>query len=203
MQENKASLTSGLAIASIITSLLFFIPLFGLIGLILGVAALIKISKSRGKLSGQGLAIAAIIIGAIRFFLLILITAAILLSLPAMKEAFNRGRYEALSLQAKVNLKNICELENKYKEEHGRYINCPKNPLNIPYSTGSDWQKDMPGWQDIGFVPPVNVYFQYEVIEAGKNSFTAIAVGDLDGDKIYSKYSITQEGNIAIENEHE
>lgn len=53
---------STLAIAAFVFSLLFFIPLFSIIGLICGIAALRQISKNKG-LSGKGLAIAAIIIG--------------------------------------------------------------------------------------------------------------------------------------------
>jgi len=53
MQENKAPVTCGLAISSIIVSLLFLF-LFGLAGLILGVMAMIKISNSNGSLVARG-----------------------------------------------------------------------------------------------------------------------------------------------------
>ncbi len=203
MRENKTPVTCGLAIASIVVSLLFFIPLLGIAGLVMGIMALIKISKSNGKLIGQGLAIAGIIIGAIRAFLLILVVIAILISLPEMKEAFNRGRHEAMSSEARGNLQSICNLEEAYKNQHGTYINCPQNPSQISSNGSGRWQMSMAGWKDINFNPAGNMYYQYEVINATKNSFTAIAVGDLDQDKIYSKYTITQEGNISVENEYE
>lgn len=203
MRENKGPVTCGLAIASIIVSLLFFIPFLGIAGLVMGIMALIKISNSNGKLTGQGLAVAGIIIGAIRAFLFILAIIAILISLPEMKEAFNRGRCEAISSQARGNLQNICNSQEAYKNQHGTYINCPKNPSQISTDAGSQWQMNMAGWKDINFTPVGNMYYQYEVINATKNSFTAIAVGDLDHDKVYSKYTITQEGNITVENEYE
>lgn len=203
MQENKAPITSGLAISSIILSLLFFIPFLGLAALVLGIVAMIKISNSNGKLTGQGLAIAGIIIGAIRFFLLVLVVIAVLVSLPEMKAAFNKGRYEAISAKARVNLLNIYNLEETYKKNNGTYINCPKNPPQLATAGNNQWQMDMVGWKDIDFNPVGDIYYQYEVINATKNSFTAIAIGDLDQDKIYSKFTINQEGSVSVENEYE
>jgi hypothetical protein len=55
--------TSGLAIAALILSVLFFIPLCAPIGVILGIVALVKLNKTKEK--GKGLAIAAIIIGSL------------------------------------------------------------------------------------------------------------------------------------------
>ncbi len=61
--------TSRLAIIALVFSTLFFIPLFSLVGIILGIIALTKIKKNP-SLGGQGLAIAAIVLGA--FFSLFL-----------------------------------------------------------------------------------------------------------------------------------
>ena len=203
MQSNKAPVICGLAIISIICSLLFFIPLLGLIALVLGIMAMSKISHSNGKLTGQGLAMAGIIIGAICTFLQMLIVIAVLVSFPEMKAAFNKGRYKAISAKAKVNLENIYNLEEDYKSDKGIYINCLKNPPQMLTPAGNQWQMNMEGWKDINFNPVGDIYYQYEVINATKNSFTAIAVGDLDQDEIYSKFTITQDGTIMIENEYE
>jgi len=59
---------SVMAIVAFLFSLVFFLPIFPIIGFILGVAALTRISKNK-NLNGKGMAIAAIIIGA--FFSLI------------------------------------------------------------------------------------------------------------------------------------
>lgn len=59
---------SALAIAGFVLSLLFFIPGAGLLGLIFGISSLVAISraqKSKEKLAGKGLAISAIVIGAL------------------------------------------------------------------------------------------------------------------------------------------
>ncbi|MFG0251637.1 MAG: DUF4190 domain-containing protein [Phycisphaerales bacterium JB038] len=58
--------TSGLAIASLICSLLLCLPFLGpVLGLGLGITALARISASGGRLGGRGLALAGVVIGAI------------------------------------------------------------------------------------------------------------------------------------------
>ena len=61
LKENSDAYS--LAIAGLVMSLLFFIPFLSLIGLILGIAALFKMSKNKEK-KGKGLAISAIVVGA-------------------------------------------------------------------------------------------------------------------------------------------
>jgi len=64
MQQNAqpVSRTSGLAIASLILAavgpFLFLIP--SLVGLVLGIVALVRIRRSEGQLTGGGLAIAGV-----------------------------------------------------------------------------------------------------------------------------------------------
>jgi hypothetical protein len=203
MQEERQRVVCGLAIAGIITALLFFIPLLGVVGLILGISALRRISRSDGALSGRGLAIAAVIIGSIRTGLLILTVILIGFKYTELKEAYNQGRYEAISLGAQSNLKTIHIREEVYKANEGTYVNCPKNPAQVPAGKKETWQSDLPGWSDIDFSPYDQVYFQYEVTNATEDNFTATATGDLDGDGIYSKYTISKEGEIRAENEYE
>ncbi|MGE3106727.1 MAG: DUF4190 domain-containing protein [Phycisphaerales bacterium] len=57
--------TSVMAIVALVLSLLVCVPGLGVIGLILGVIALLMISGSRGLKKGKGIAIAAIIFGLI------------------------------------------------------------------------------------------------------------------------------------------
>ena len=68
MVEKEAN--SGLAIASLICSLLFFIPIAPVIAVVLGIIALAQINKDP-KLGGKAMAIAGIIIGG--FLTLVLI----------------------------------------------------------------------------------------------------------------------------------
>ncbi len=71
---------SGFAIASLVTSFVFF-PL----AIVFGHIALVEIKKSNGKLQGEGLAIAGLILGYLWIFIVILI----LLAGFAVNEAFN------------------------------------------------------------------------------------------------------------------
>ncbi len=54
---------SRLAIASLILGILFFVPFAFLLAIIFGFVAMIKISKSKGALKGEGLAIAGLVLG--------------------------------------------------------------------------------------------------------------------------------------------
>jgi len=71
--------TSGLAIASLVLGILglFTAGLTGLIGVVLGIIALVQIGDQRGRLGGQGLAIAGVVTSGC-MILLIPIMAAVL-----------------------------------------------------------------------------------------------------------------------------
>jgi hypothetical protein len=78
--------TSSLAVTSLVLGVLGLLTcgLTSLVGLVLGIVALVRINKSQGQLRGQGLAIAGTIVSAV-FLLLIPISAAMLL--PALSKA--------------------------------------------------------------------------------------------------------------------
>jgi prepilin-type processing-associated H-X9-DG protein len=80
--------TSGLAITSLVLAILgpFACGISSLIGLILGIVALVKIKNSQGALGGRGLALAGIIVSAI--FLLL----APALLLPALAKAKQKAQ---------------------------------------------------------------------------------------------------------------
>ena len=62
--------TSGLAIASLVCSVIPFALLTQLAGLTLGIVALVKIKKSDGRLEGKGFAIAGVIISSVILLLI-------------------------------------------------------------------------------------------------------------------------------------
>ena len=93
--------TSVFAIVSLVLSLLIFIPLTGLVGLILGIIALVKIAKNKEELTGKGLAIAGTIIGGIRAILLPFFIIAIFSTMPIIYQARNA----ALETQETSNLR--------------------------------------------------------------------------------------------------
>src|SRR5687768_1693436 len=93
--------TSGLAIAALVLSILFCVPLAPLAGIILGIVALSKIDRSNGALTGKGLAIGAIIAGVFTIVMNVGVLAAI--AIPN----FIRYQLRAKQSEAKVTLHAI------------------------------------------------------------------------------------------------
>jgi len=82
--------TSRMAVASLVLGILGFCGITAIIGVILGIAAQVKISKSGGRLKGSGLAIAGIVVSGIMLIMSLPIMAALLL--PALAKAKNRAQ---------------------------------------------------------------------------------------------------------------
>lgn len=106
-----------LATVSLVFGILSFImiPFCGLVSLITGIIALVKINSSKGVLQGRGKAIAGLILGVwsiVRLSVLAIILAAILL--PALTVAKSRAR-EVFCMN---NLKKIATNAFQFAEEH-------------------------------------------------------------------------------------
>jgi prepilin-type processing-associated H-X9-DG protein len=80
--------TSGLAVTSLVLGVLgvFTCGLTALFGLILGIIAMVKVKNSGGKLSGNGLALAGVIVSAVFLFLIPIFAAMLLPALAAAKQ---------------------------------------------------------------------------------------------------------------------
>jgi prepilin-type processing-associated H-X9-DG protein len=94
--------TSGLAITSLVLGCLGLLTcgITSLVGLILGIVAIVRINKSKGQLRGQGLALAGTIVSA-AFLLFVPIYAAMLL--PALA----RAKQKAQSVMCMSNVKQL------------------------------------------------------------------------------------------------
>jgi prepilin-type processing-associated H-X9-DG protein len=107
--------TSGMAIASLILGILGIVScgITSIIGLILGIVAMVRIRKSNGALSGNGLALAGTIVSA--FFLLCILPA---LFLPALAKAKQR----ALTIQCVNNVKQLSLAAQMYANDHQQHF---------------------------------------------------------------------------------
>jgi type IV pilus assembly protein PilA len=106
--------TSGKAIASLLCGLLFFIPFLFIVAIVFGHLALSEIKRSAGRLKGEGLAIAGLVLGygwAI-FIPVILIFAAI--AIPNLL----RARMAANESSAVASVRTINTAEISYSSEH-------------------------------------------------------------------------------------
>lgn len=109
--------TSGLAIWSLVLgflSLACFSILCAIPGVICGHKALSKIKHSGGTLSGQGLAIAGLVMGYIGLLL------AVILIVPDFLKAFGRAHDKAMRIECINNLREIEAAKNEWASEKGK-----------------------------------------------------------------------------------
>lgn len=119
-QEPRApTSTSGLAIMSLVLSLLGYVCLWGaggLVGLVLGIMAQAQISSSDGRLRGRGLATAGIVLGIINI-LLVLSLLPVALLLPAIQKV----RGAASRVHDANNLKQIGIAMHQHASDYNRF----------------------------------------------------------------------------------
>jgi prepilin-type processing-associated H-X9-DG protein len=104
--------TSGMAVASLVLGVLGFCGVTALAGLILGIVAQVKISRSGGRLKGKGLAIAGIVISGIMLFVSLAIMAGLLL--PALAKV----RHRADTYNCSNNAQKVALAVRLYAEEN-------------------------------------------------------------------------------------
>jgi len=87
--------TSGMAVASLVLGIVGFCGITAIIGIILGVAAQVKIRRSGGQLKGSGLAIAGMVVSCVMLLFSIPLLAALLLpALAKVKQSAENGGCE-------------------------------------------------------------------------------------------------------------
>jgi hypothetical protein len=112
--------TSGLAIASLVCGLagVLFCGLPSIVGLILGIVAMKKISESQGRLGGHGLALAGTIVSGVMIFVGLVMTAVLA---AMLMPASARARTEARKAACMSNIHNIGIGLQMYQNHHGEW----------------------------------------------------------------------------------
>jgi hypothetical protein len=195
--------TSGMAITSLVLGILglFSCGATALIGLILGIVALVKIRNSEGRLAGNGLAIGGIIVSGI-FLLTIPIFAAMLL--PALAKAKERAQ----TISCVNNVKQLSLAVRMYASDNNDHFPSAANWCDAvqnyvgsprPFQCASDsnlrcafaYNQKLDGLKDDEINPQTVLFFESstgwnaaggpELFDAHKHSRTRIVVGYADG----------------------
>jgi prepilin-type processing-associated H-X9-DG protein len=109
--------TSGMAITSLVLGVLGFCGITAVVGLILGIVALVKINRSGGRLSGKGLAIGGICVSGFMLLLMVFMLVSSLfmpLTLPALAQA----KQKAQAINCVNNLKQLGLAVRIYANDH-------------------------------------------------------------------------------------
>lgn len=122
--EQPRSLSAGLAIAALICAILgLCVPGLGLVGLVLGIVAMVQASSKPETHGGKGMALAAIIIGAVSLVFSIL-------SIGILLPALGKARQSARQLKSSVQLRQIDLALVSYAADNKGWL--PE--------AGADWQ---------------------------------------------------------------
>lgn len=121
--------TSGKAIGSLVCGLLFFIPFAFLAAVVLGHMALSEIRKSAGRLKGEGLAMAGLILGYIPVAAIPIILIIAAIAIPNLL----RARQAANESSAVASLRTLNTAEVSYSTEHEAVgFTCSLGELSPP-----------------------------------------------------------------------
>ena len=109
--QTQSAKTSGMAIASLVLAILTLptCGIGGVVGIILGIVSLVKISNSRGQLRGKGLAISGICVAG--FFLL--------MSPGMMLPALAKAKARAERIKCVNQMKQIALANRMWANDHG------------------------------------------------------------------------------------
>jgi len=98
----------------------------------------------------------------------------IVLSIPK----FTRTNDGGASTEARVMLRQIYELEQRYVQQHGTYIDFDDSPENA---------------RRLGWIAPNKIY-RYGCTNVTDFTFTAFASADIDDDGVQDVWTITEAG---------
>ncbi len=116
---------SVMAILSLIFAVLGLACLpFGIVGLVLGIIALTKVNGSQGRLTGRGLAIAGLVVGALSILMMPIMAG---LTLPVLARAREQARRSS-SANNLGNMIKCCHLYSDASTNRGMF---PDDPIKL------------------------------------------------------------------------
>jgi type IV pilus assembly protein PilA len=168
------------------------IPGLWIIGAILGIVGLVKISKDPG-LGGQVLAILALVF---------VVPAVVVNGIVAAVAIPNFIRYQsrAKESEARTHLRSLdLTVKMKFAQDNKLPAQLPPTPAlsEIPCRGATRWPANAaPGWKDLGFQPDGNLRYSYEYIPGiDGQSWTVRATGDLDCDGVPAVFELDSDGS--------
>ena len=175
--------TLGLAIASLVCGCLFIIPLLGILlsltAIILGVIALVKISKDKDNLKGNGLAISGIVLGAVGIIIIPIVSLLAAIAIPNLL----RARVSANENSAQADVRTIATaLETYAAANYGNYPTSEYNLLDAepPFLTDSYDNKTVNGYDYSLDLRPDNYRITAAPSKCGTTG-TKVFVGEMGG----------------------
>ena len=113
---------------------------------------------------------------------------------------FVRFQLRSKSSEGKTNLAGIRTSEESYFAEYGTYINATASPaaLPTPHSSKQGFVNVMgvgAGFDQIGWQPEGQVYFQYDVVRGAASDYTAGASADIDANNVNQRWSYARTSN--------
>ena len=130
MSEIKKK-TLGLAIASLVFGCLALIPLLGILfflpAIILGIIALVIISKNKDRVKGLGLAISGLVLGCLAIFMIFIWGLLAAISIPQYTKAVEKAQ----EAKAKYNISIITQAEEMYYAEFEQYTSISDGTFGV------------------------------------------------------------------------
>jgi hypothetical protein len=177
--------SSALATWALGLAIIFVIPFLPVVGAVLGVVAYVRIRRSAGRLTGEGRALTAVIVGL--FAGAVSFVAFYAVVLPGWIGAGDRARYT----NAAGHLRDVERGLYRYHAARGRFPvgetgwtpeeECCAGATSSCRLDPEDWTSD-PVWLAIGYVPRTAPAFQLRYASEDGQAFVIEARGDLECD---------------------
>jgi len=190
MTEEQKKKNVGLAIGSLVCGCLILIPLLGfllgIVAIVLGIIALVKISHNKETLKGNGMAISGIVLGGIGVLLLPIITLLSAIAIPNLL----RARVVASEQEAKAYLQSAVVAAETFCMDNQRY---PESLNELIYTE--------PSYLPELKMPETSVQYDFKLVDtADSNTYFIKAVPS--GDSYTSKsFCVVEDGIIRVDAE--